>query len=561
MPDVTFGVGGQQATVVVNVATSDVPVVSGHHPNGFTVPEGETWEIGGLVTSSGNVVVLGTLKMRPGSTLRFVDVDETDYVGGGMTVADTPGDVGLWVHDRGTLDVQGTPKRPWARLAAPGVKGSSVLELAQDPTGWNVGDRLTVTPTLPQVHDDASWAYDTRSIVAIDGRAVTLDGPLDYDHPHLVPGRGLVLGAEVLNLTRDVVIGGTPGGRSHILVSHTMGPHRVDYARIEHVGPQPGGVPAMGRYGLHFHHNQDGTRGSSVRGTVVTQCGNHAFVPHESNGINFHGAVAHATRLAAFWWDHGDRSSDIVYDGCVASGQSAVWNAPGGHQGDRMAAFDLLAGNRNVIRNCVAVGTVGGHQSGGFVWQADFHGSWIFNSNLAHNSYRHGSFTWENSHRPDHLIERLVTIHCKEGGLHHGAYLNNYHYVDGVFHETEAAGPRNVVQGAGALHALSNDPAKASDVDDTETGIRFDQQQWHRCTFTGPNALAMKKHNAVGFPVRMFDCEFYGDIANDEAGGQPSHVEFIDCLVQGQVDDPGASTWSFAGQGSPLPPMDWPEPP
>jgi hypothetical protein len=125
--------------------------------------------------SSGNVVVKGSLTMRPSTSavhrLVFVDVDEAAFVGSGMNVVAS--DVGLWVMDDGKLDLVGEAKTPWARLAGDGVAGASVLRLDRVPTGWKVGDRIVVVPTTaPARASNASWAgFSETTITSVSGPA------------------------------------------------------------------------------------------------------------------------------------------------------------------------------------------------------------------------------------------------------------------------------------------------------------------------------------------------------------------------------------------------------
>ncbi|WP_315817000.1 G8 domain-containing protein [Paraflavitalea speifideaquila] len=69
--------------------------------------------------TTANVVVEGKLQMRPANaaviqTIRFANVDESRFVGGGMNVL--PSDVGLWVMGAGLLDLFGTSKTSWTRV-------------------------------------------------------------------------------------------------------------------------------------------------------------------------------------------------------------------------------------------------------------------------------------------------------------------------------------------------------------------------------------------------------------------------------------------------------------
>src|SRR5665811_2150173 len=154
-----------------------------------------------------------------------------------------------------------------------------------------------------------------------------------------------------MNLTRNVRISGTASGRTHVLI-HSAVPQAISHVEVRHVGPQEvtddGHEGVMGRYGLHFHHCGNGSRGSSVSGVVVAQAGNHAFVPHESHGITFTECVSHDTSDDAFWWDKPDGSHEISWIGCVAS---LVRTDPY-YRGYRLAGFVLGVGDGSAVRGC-----------------------------------------------------------------------------------------------------------------------------------------------------------------------------------------------------------------
>ncbi|KDN86495.1 hypothetical protein KCH_17620 [Kitasatospora cheerisanensis KCTC 2395] len=99
--------------------------------------------------SGGNVEVRGTLALAPDQahthTLRFPDIDERRFRGGGTTVVDS--DTGLWVTGQGYLRLDGAPRTAWVRAAADLKAGDTTLRLAAAPDGWQPGDELAVTPT------------------------------------------------------------------------------------------------------------------------------------------------------------------------------------------------------------------------------------------------------------------------------------------------------------------------------------------------------------------------------------------------------------------------------
>ena len=93
----------------------------------------------------GNLVVRGTLEMKPNKgvrhILRFVGIDETRFVGGGMTVLSS--DVGLWVMGNGKLDIRGDPRAGWNDTGA-----GRDLEVERRDPHHAVRSRATPPPLL-----------------------------------------------------------------------------------------------------------------------------------------------------------------------------------------------------------------------------------------------------------------------------------------------------------------------------------------------------------------------------------------------------------------------------
>jgi hypothetical protein len=384
--------------------------------------------------SAGNVVVQGRLVMRPATAtavhrLVFTGVDERRFAGGGMDPLDS--DVGLWVMDAGVLDAAGTPKRAWSRLTGRARAGTSSITVA-DGTGWQAGDEIVVTPTeRPSVHEH-HLHHDRRRIVSISGTTVALDTPLAFPHPAVEVAPGRTMRAEVLNLTRNVRIEGTPNGRAHVFIR--AGRQTISHVEIAHVGPrQPTSDPevasqkVLGRYGLHFHHCHDRSRGSTVDDCVIHDGGNHAFVPHTSHGITFRDCISHDTIEKPYWWDEFDVTDETLFERCVASRSrhDPVFRGYG-HE-----AFLFGAGEGNRARDCVASGISGGF--GGFGWDAlQPQSVWREASGLvAHNIDGPGIKVWQNNFECHH-IRGFVSYHNSGAGVEHGAYGNNYLYEDGI---------------------------------------------------------------------------------------------------------------------------------
>jgi hypothetical protein len=384
-----------------------VRVLSGHVSlHSLTVDAGSTVQFDPNRTTtvelSGNAILYGLLQMRPARpevihTLRFVGVDESKFVGGGTVPLDT--DVGLWVMGGGELDLMGTPRQAWNRT------GTS-------PT-WLAGDEIVVAPTA--IGDYTGFE------------------PFTPGSP--VPQVEGMPAAEVMNLTRNVRIEGTPGGRSHVFILSSV-PQSIRNAAIRHMGPRQGNAPVLGRYGCHFHMCGDGSRGSIVKNVVVRDAGSHAFVPHMSNGIQFKSCISYNTQEDAYWYDYKTSSDDLLFKGCVAA------LVLSGEEVYRLAGFVMgpsMTQKSNRCLGCVAVGVQGDVNASGFLWDEDNEGVWVHQDCVGHNNVKDGIFTWQNT-QIDHLVERFTGYRNGKNGIEHGAYVNNYTYSDALLKENAEAG-------------------------------------------------------------------------------------------------------------------------
>lgn len=413
--------------------------------NGMTITDGAALHFdpaqSRLLRSTANVVVLGRLSMRPNSatvshTISFQGVQESRFVGGGMSVLDS--DVGLWVTEMGVLDLAGAPKLAWSRTASSLAAGARTIDLIEIPAGWRVGDELAVTPTQRWAAVGGQQA-EVVKITGISGRTVQLDRALSAAHPTVDAGPMGSLGAEILNLTRNVAIEGTPGSRAHVMIVHAMTAQSIAHTSLRYMAPQKGDDGVLGRYALHFHHCGDGSKGSLIEGVVVRDTGSHAFVPHVSNGTTFRNCIAHDVTDFAYWWDGGDESANTVFDGCVASNV-------GDNEANKYFSGGFLLGlgpaSSNVVRNCVTAGS----SKYGFVWYSNSEAVWDSSSCVAHNNGLSGIWVWQNNEL-NQVITDFVSYRNGEYGIDHGAYANAYRYQGGAMVENGEAAMR--------IHAVS----------------------------------------------------------------------------------------------------------
>jgi hypothetical protein len=441
-------------------AGAAVDVISGTQTRaGFTVEAGNTLRFDPNVSStlyvSGNLILKGTLEMKPANPsivhrLVFTGANEAEFVGGGMTPLAT--DDGLWVVEGGRLDLQGAAREPWVRLAGGADAGPTTLTLAADPVGWRVGDYLRIAPTGARQYRDH---FDWSTITAISGRTVTLASALTLAHPAVSLPDGRTTTAEVLNLSRNVRIegsppasffpraaGANPNGRAHVFVNNnTPVRHTIDYVWFRYMGPRKYDATSrqsrfvMGRYALHFHMGGRNNVGTVVRGAVVIDTGSHAFVTHLTDGITFDRTIAYGTAETPYWWDvksneepelPNDPSNQIVYDRAIAAGVIA----DGGTSSHRLAGFSLGCGSGNRVSGSVAVGVKGDVQSSGFFWPEGANScsnAWTFTSNVAHNNLIDGIFVWQNDSEA-HVVTGFTAYRNGGAGIEHGAYRNRFDF-------------------------------------------------------------------------------------------------------------------------------------
>ena len=377
-------------------------------PNGYTVPEGKTFRFDPTqdttVECGANLVVEGVLESRPNAgvthTLRFVGIDENNFLGSGMDPIAS--DIGLWVMGAGRLDFHGIPKEGWNRTG--------------DSATWADTDEILVAPT--DAGDYTTFLAHPRGTAP----AHVADMP----------------SAEVFSLTRSMNVEGTPSGRAHVFIRSTS-PQSIRYATFRHMGPMKDGTEVAGRWPLHFHHAHDGSRGSIVEGCVVRDSGGHAYVAHMSHGITFRDSVAYNIRGDAYWWDVADDTNDTLYDHCLAAN---IWHDRRPEE-IQTTGFWMGRGTGNVARDCAAAGVRGSTShsptsQSGFHWPEVANGTpshWVADDLVAHNIRGNGSYIWQNKTPTEHIVNGFTASRCAKAGLLHGAYANRFRFFDAHLNE------------------------------------------------------------------------------------------------------------------------------
>ena len=119
------------------------------------------------------------------------------------------------------IDIQGRElKRTWSLLSTPLLIGDNTIKLMHNPLlmGWNVGDRIGISPT--EVRGNGIGEEFHITSIDIDSGIITLDGTAMYRHDasfFVPPRRGgnntnqvvpALMSAEVVNLSRNILITG-----------------------------------------------------------------------------------------------------------------------------------------------------------------------------------------------------------------------------------------------------------------------------------------------------------------------------------------------------------------
>ncbi len=179
------------------------------------------------------------------------------------------------------MELHGAPmNRTWVKLGKDVEPGDRSVVLAEDVTGWRVGDEVIVTGSEHQYangsfrHDPDAVGTESRVIKLIDPKHRTLVFDRPLQNTHFGSGK---FRSEVANLSRNVIIESADpkGVRGHTLY-HAYSQGGISYARFAHLGKE--GV--LGRYAIHYHLIGDTMRGSQILGAAIVDSHNRWVTVH-----------------------------------------------------------------------------------------------------------------------------------------------------------------------------------------------------------------------------------------------------------------------------------------
>lgn len=214
----------------------------------------------------------------------------------------------------GRMDLHGAPmSRTWLKLSATAKKGEGVVVLTEEVTGWKVGDKVLVTATTGDRGSGGTRRYDKRDvdvqteerlITKIEGKTITLDKALEFDHR----GGGELSGA-VANLSRNVVVESADpkGVRGHTMY-HRNSAGAISYAEFRHLGKEN----VLGRYSIHYHLVGNTMRGSYVLGASIWDSHNRWVTIHGTNFLVVRDCVGYQSVGHGFFLEDGTETHNVL---------------------------------------------------------------------------------------------------------------------------------------------------------------------------------------------------------------------------------------------------------
>lgn len=403
------------------------------------------------LTVHGNVVVRGILDYGNGddrvmdgvtAELIFADLDDAATVGVPFDPEGNPqndplpaevmeSDVGLWIMGSGLLTTGGQAKRSWSKLVEGAGPGDATFEV-EDASGWQVGDKIVLTPTDTTANDGYAENFDESTVAAVDGNVVTLANAPSHAHAGCA---SCVRRGEAANLSRNVVIRSEDAANhAHIYVGE-QGVAQLDAVELRWLGPERNGGPDR-RAPLYFYRQRAASELSFVRHTAIWGSKNSFVIAEASDGVNLSDTVGYdaaAGEVAggfAQFDEWGDTSDGFFASSVLAAKLFPRKREDGNRQGYLVHGIACGGGPGSGCDSCVATG-VTGPDSTGFFWNNDIHlpagTDQRFTDNVAHNNGNNGIRLWQNSETKTPPWEN-IKVWSNYEGIFEGAYGNPYEF-------------------------------------------------------------------------------------------------------------------------------------
>ncbi len=224
------------------------------------------------------------------ATITFTNTVPNEDVMAGM------GDRGIMISG-GTLNLHGDRTHTWTKLSHTAKAGSTSIEVL-DASGWRVGDEIVLAST-----DFDPRQAERRTIAAISGNKITLDGKLDYMHFGEITF-GVDERGEVGLLTRNIKIQASAdaeqtyfGGHIMAMPSSKMFVSGVELNRM-------GQHMTLARYPIHWHLVGD-AQGQYIKNASIHDTFNRCVTVHGTNFLRVENNVTYNIVGHCFFLEDG----------------------------------------------------------------------------------------------------------------------------------------------------------------------------------------------------------------------------------------------------------------
>src|SRR5450755_4716889 len=198
----------------------------------------------------------------------------------------------------GTLNLHGTEKNSWTKLAQTAAAGSNTIQVLT-PGDWKKGQTIVLASTDFDPHQ-----AEERTIAAISGNTITLDKKLDYMHfgkiTFDVDERG-----EVGMLSRNIVIQASPDADQTLFGGHIMAMLGskvfVDGVELNRMGQNM----HLARYPIHWHLIGDGGQGQYIKNSAIHNTYSRCVTVHGTNFLHVENNVTYNTVGHCFFLEDG----------------------------------------------------------------------------------------------------------------------------------------------------------------------------------------------------------------------------------------------------------------
>src|SRR5689334_3027828 len=198
----------------------------------------------------------------------------------------------------GTLNLHGTEKNSWTKLAQTAAAGSNTIQVLS-AGDWKKGQKIVLASTDFDPHQ-----AEERTIAAISGNTITLDKNLDYMHfgkvTFDVDERG-----EVGMLSRNIVVQASPDADQTLFGGHIMAmigsKMFVDGVELNRMGQNM----HLARYPIHWHLVGDAGQGQYIKNSSVHDTYSRCVTVHGTNYLDVENNVTYNNIGHCFFLEDG----------------------------------------------------------------------------------------------------------------------------------------------------------------------------------------------------------------------------------------------------------------